>query len=99
MILQIQLFNQNFFVLQQLEYYRDLAVSRKAELDILQEKLESNKKEAIIFNTLQMYRKDRLKYLEEIINQSKKDNFYVGIKLVRGAYLEKEIDRSKKRAN
>lgn len=71
-------------------------IQNTADNIILEMMKKFNKKEAIIFNTLQMYRTDRLRYLEEIINQSKKDNFYVGIKLVRGAYLEKEIYRSKR---
>ena len=54
-----------------------------------------NKKQAYIFNTLQFYRKDRLIYLEKILKQAKKNKFFIGIKLVRGAYYEKEIERAK----
>ena len=55
-----------------------------------------NKNQTYIFNTLQFYRKDRIIYLEKIISDAKRNNFFIGIKLVRGAYHEKEIKRAKK---
>lgn len=55
-----------------------------------------NKKEVYIYNTLQMYRTDRLNYLNEIISVAKKEKFLLGIKLVRGAYHQQEIDRALK---
>ena len=55
---------------------------------------EFNKEKAIVFNTLQMYRVDRLKYLKHIHQLSSKDGFIYGIKLVRGAYMEKERKRA-----
>lgn len=54
-----------------------------------------NRKEAIIFNTLQMYRTDRLEYLHQRLEESKKENYKLGVKLVRGAYMEKERQRAK----
>lgn len=53
-----------------------------------------NKQRAIVFNTLQMYRHDRLNFLKEQIKLSKQENFHLGIKLVRGAYMEKERERA-----
>lgn len=53
-----------------------------------------NKKRAIVYNTFQMYRWDRLKYLEACINDAKKEGFFLGVKLVRGAYMEKERKRA-----
>lgn len=53
-----------------------------------------NKEKAIIYNTIQMYRHDRLAYLETCIQQAKASNYKYGIKLVRGAYMEKERARS-----
>jgi proline dehydrogenase len=50
--------------------------------------------EPFIFNTVQMYRKDRLEYLKNLINTAEKENFQIGIKLVRGAYIEKENKRA-----
>jgi proline dehydrogenase len=49
-----------------------------------------NKEEAIVYNTLQMYLTDRLSYLRHLLEDSVKKNYYPGIKLVRGAYAEKE---------
>lgn len=53
-----------------------------------------NKKRAIVFNTLQMYRHDRIDFLEKEIEIARKDGFHYGIKLVRGAYMEKERERA-----
>ena len=52
--------------------------------------LKYNKQKAIVFNTLQMYRWDRLDYLKKLHQQAKEDGFYIGMKVVRGAYMEKE---------
>ncbi|MCK5440843.1 MAG: proline dehydrogenase family protein [Maribacter sp.] len=49
-----------------------------------------NKEKAIIFNTLQMYRWDRMDYLKDLYKKAKTDGFKIGVKAVRGAYLEKE---------
>lgn len=49
-----------------------------------------NKDEAIIFNTYQMYRVDMLANLTEAIASAETKAYYLGVKLVRGAYLEKE---------
>jgi len=53
-----------------------------------------NKEKAVVFNTLQTYRWDRLDYLKKIHKEALKDEFKIGIKVVRGAYLEKENDRA-----
>lgn len=55
-----------------------------------------NKKKAIIFTTLQMYRWDKLEHLKSLITQSKKEGWVLGVKFVRGAYLEKENERAKR---
>ena len=67
-------------------------------IDDLMESLmkKYNQKEVWVFTTLQMYRKDRLSYLEKLIERSNKENFKLGIKLVRGAYLEAENIRARK---
>ncbi len=53
-----------------------------------------NTKKAIVFNTLQMYRWDRLDYLKKLHARSLKDGFIIGMKVVRGAYMEKENARA-----
>ncbi len=53
-----------------------------------------NKEKAIVFNTLQCYRWDRLEYLKEAHNEAKAMGYKLGFKIVRGAYMEKENDRA-----
>jgi len=54
-----------------------------------------NTEKPIVYNTLQMYRHDRLAFLEQEHKKAMKDNYFLGYKLVRGAYMEKENDRAK----
>ena len=56
-----------------------------------------NTEKPIVYNTLQMYRHDRLAFLKEEYKKAKKDNYFLGFKLVRGAYMEKEIDRAEEK--
>jgi proline dehydrogenase len=53
-----------------------------------------NKEKVFIFSTLQSYRTDRLKYLLGLHKRAKNQGFKIGMKLVRGAYMEKERDRA-----
>ncbi|MBL7892258.1 MAG: proline dehydrogenase family protein, partial [Bacteroidia bacterium] len=61
-------------------------------IDMLTEEMMemNNKKSAIVLTTLQMYRWDRIEYLQKLIHKARNNNFSIGIKLVRGAYMEKE---------
>ena len=54
-----------------------------------------NTKKAYVFTTIQMYRIDRLAYLKKIIDKAEEKKFLIGVKLVRGAYMEKENIRAK----
>ena len=54
-----------------------------------------NTKKAYVFTTIQMYRIDRLAYLKKIIDRAEEKKFLIGVKLVRGAYMEKENIRAK----
>ena len=53
-----------------------------------------NLEKAIVYNTAQMYRHDRLAFLEKEIKEARDGNYFYGIKLVRGAYMEKERERA-----
>ena len=53
-----------------------------------------NTQKAIIYNTIQLYRNDRIQYLVTQIDKAEKENYFYGIKLVRGAYMEKERERA-----
>jgi proline dehydrogenase len=55
-----------------------------------------NNKTAIVFTTLQMYRKDRLAYFYELLKYSVEKQVKLGIKFVRGAYMEKERELAEK---
>ena len=55
-----------------------------------------NREEVWIYHTVQMYRHDRLAYLEKIIQRAQEHSFKIGVKLVRGAYIEKENTRAQK---
>lgn len=53
-----------------------------------------NTQKAIVFNTLQMYRWDRMDYLIALYQRAQKKNYFIGMKVVRGAYMEKERERA-----
>ena len=55
---------------------------------------EYNRSKLVIYNTLQMYRHDRLNFLYESYHTAKENGFLLGEKLVRGAYMEKERKRA-----
>jgi proline dehydrogenase len=54
-----------------------------------------NRRKAIIYNTYQLYRHDRLAFLKDSYEAAEKRDFILGAKLVRGAYMEKERKRAK----
>ena len=63
--------------------------------DLVEEMMQKyNKEEPIVYNTLQMYRHDRLPYLKELYERAVDKGFYIGVKIVRGAYMEKENERA-----
>lgn len=53
-----------------------------------------NKERAIVYNTLQHYRHDRLAFLRGSLEKAEKVGYHLGVKLVRGAYMEKERARA-----
>lgn len=53
-----------------------------------------NRELPIVYNTIQLYRKDRLQFLKESRRRAKADGYFLGVKLVRGAYMEKERERA-----
>lgn len=55
-----------------------------------------NRDEIIAVNTFQMYRHDRLDYLRHCFEWAREDGVKMGVKLVRGAYMEKERERADK---
>ena len=53
-----------------------------------------NVQQPLIYNTIQIYRSDRLQFLKDAITVAKGENYFLGIKLVRGAYMEQERERA-----
>jgi proline dehydrogenase len=53
-----------------------------------------NKEKAVVFNTIQLYRHDRLAFLKMSHEICKQQGIILGVKLVRGAYMEKERERA-----
>ncbi|MEO6070128.1 MAG: proline dehydrogenase family protein [Chitinophagaceae bacterium] len=58
---------------------------------------EMNKEKAVVYNTLQMYRHDRLQFLKKSFAAAEERGFILGAKLVRGAYMEKERRRAEEK--
>ena len=87
-------------------YEKDVALLIDAEESWMQDAADElvtqmmrkyNTKKAIVFNTLQMYRHDRLAYLKKLHQEAKEQGFFIGMKLVRGAYMEKENNRAQEK--
>lgn len=53
-----------------------------------------NRRSPIVYNTIQLYRTDRLQFLRDARKQAKAEGYILAVKLVRGAYMEKERERA-----
>lgn len=53
-----------------------------------------NHEKCVVYNTYQMYRKDMFQNLKVATNQARQHNYFLGVKLVRGAYMEKERQKA-----
>jgi len=56
-----------------------------------------NREKAVVYNTVQLYRHDRLAYLKTLHHSSLANNYVCAVKLVRGAYMEKERERAEEK--
>ncbi|MDQ2746855.1 MAG: proline dehydrogenase family protein, partial [Acidobacteriota bacterium] len=65
-------------------------------IDLLAERMmeKHNREKPIVFNTIQLYRHDRLEFLKESHRKAKENGYLLAVKLVRGAYMEKERARA-----
>jgi len=59
--------------------------------------LSFNGRETIVFTTLQLYRTDRVAYFKRLMENARQNAFRLGIKIVRGAYMEQERERARQR--
>ncbi len=67
--------------------------------DLANEMMEElNREEVVVYNTYQLYKEETLESLKDIFLRSNEKGFFVGAKLVRGAYLEKERLRASEHA-
>lgn len=103
--LEAQNFRNRIDILCKAAYNKDIPILIDAENswyqkfidNVVEEMMEKyNQKKAIIFNTLQMYRYDRLEFLKESFRKAEQAGYFLGIKFVRGAYMEKERERAQK---
>jgi proline dehydrogenase len=64
--------------------------------DLADEMMERyNREKPVIYNTIQLYRHDRLEFLKRSHERAKEKGYFYAVKLVRGAYMEKERDRAR----
>jgi len=71
---------------------------QEAADNLIEELMEIyNKEKAIVFSTLQMYRHDRMEYLEGLYKRAQEKGYHIGMKVVRGAYMEKERERAEEK--
>lgn len=62
---------------------------------LVEEMMEKyNREQPIVWNTIQMYRTGRIEYMQENLQRAKEKGYFVGYKIVRGAYMEKERKRA-----
>lgn len=56
-----------------------------------------NRLSPIVFNTIQFYRTNRIPFLKESYQKAQKEGYIFALKLVRGAYMEKERSRAEQK--
>ena len=104
-IQELDAFRQRVFTLCERAEQRGVGIMIDAEetwvqdvIDDLVEQLmaQFNKERVVVYNTYQMYRKDKLDDLQRAYEKSRTEGYLLGAKLVRGAYMEKERDRAAK---
>lgn len=102
-VVEVRQFKERFMALCQRAYDNDVRIIVDAEDYCFQRLLDEytdeamrlyNKKRAIVFATLQMYRHDRMPYLEQIVADAQEKGYIAGVKFVRGAYMEAERERA-----
>lgn len=92
------------YSISKLAYDNDVSLFVDAEESWIQQPLDEltfelmqqfNRKKPIIYNTVQLYRKDRLDFFKKEIERARREGIVYAAKLVRGAYMEKEANRAK----
>ncbi len=97
---------QRVFTICKRAHYAGIPILIDAEESWIQEAVDEmantmmsqfNKERPIVYNTFQLYRKDRLAYLKQSLALAETGSYFLGAKLVRGAYMEKERERAKEK--
>lgn len=66
--------------------------------DLVDQMMEKyNRKKAVIYNTIQLYRHDRLDFLKKSHQRAREKGYILGMKMVRGAYMDKERERAREK--
>lgn len=100
---QFREFRERFMAFCERAYQNDVRILVDAEDYCFQDAIDEltdeamrkyNKKRAIVFATLQMYRHDRMPYLRRILDDAIEKGYIAGVKFVRGAYMEEERARA-----
>lgn len=90
---------QRYYDIAQLAFDNDIPVMVDAEEVRIQEAVDQlvaelmakyNTEKAIVFNTAQLYRVDRLEHIKKEVEDARKGGYFYGVKIVRGAYMERE---------
>ena len=101
--LDFQHFRSRFEALCKLAYENNTKLFVDAEETWIQDAIDEiayqnmalyNKEKAIVYNTIQLYRKDRIPEMKYRIEEARIGEYKIGFKLVRGAYMEKEANRA-----
>lgn len=58
--------------------------------------MKYNQQQVFVYNTFQLYRHDRYAFLESSYDHAERHGYFLGAKLVRGAYMEKERERAER---
>lgn len=61
---------------------------------VTQLQMQHNRERVVVLNTIQFYRHDRLEFLQRSLEHAEQNGYFYGVKIVRGAYMEKERDRA-----
>ena len=69
-------------------------IQQPADALVLKLMCRYNKERPVVYNTAQLYRHDRIQFLQDCFEEAVKNDFIYGVKLVRGAYMEKERERA-----
>lgn len=96
---------ERFHAICELGHRYDVPILIDAEETWIQDPIDSlvyemmnlfNREKTIVYNTYQLYRISSLRNMKDAFHQAAMNGYFMGAKLVRGAYMEKERERAEK---